>query len=77
MARPADDSWLPFSDHFNQHFDMHGYNGHKKGYGGDAGQMIDIRFNTVRGEQEYGGIKTRPAFWLRGNPTVAAYFGAT
>jgi hypothetical protein len=58
---------------YNQHFDMHGSNG---GYGGTAGEFIDIRRNTIRGDQSYGflGALIRPAFELRGTPVVRAIF---
>ncbi|MPY88606.1 MAG: hypothetical protein GEU99_11840 [Luteitalea sp.] len=57
--------------YYNQHFDMHGCNGN----GTEAGEFIEIAYNTFRGEQEYAfGFKTRPAFWLRGTPSDAAWF---
>jgi hypothetical protein len=57
--------------YYNQHFDAHGSNG---GYGGKAGEYFDVSFNTVRGEQEYYLIKTRPALMLRGTPDVGFHF---
>lgn len=62
-----------FKDHgsYQQHFDVHGEFG---GYGGLAGQYYLISNNTFRGEQEYYGIMTRPAFMLRGRPTQGAHF---
>lgn len=59
--------------YYNQHFDMHGLG--SGGYGGIAGETIQIVQNTIRGAQSYYVTKTRPAFWLRGNPTAYAYFG--
>ena len=64
---------------YNQHFDMHGWGGKKRGYGGTGGQYVLIRRNTIRGDQTYGGLlgikkKTRPAFELRGTPTDRAIF---
>lgn len=59
---------------YEQHFDMHGFDGEEAGYGGVAGERITIRYNTVRGEQEYGEFWTRPVFWLRGTPSVVAHF---
>ena len=60
--------------HYNQHFDMHGTG--PDGYGGTGGEYIEIRHNTIRGEQRYGilGRLTRPAFDLRGTPTDRAIF---
>jgi hypothetical protein len=57
--------------YYNQHFDAHGSNG---GYGGRAGEYFDVSFNTVRGEQEYYIIKTRPALMLRGTPDIGFHF---
>lgn len=56
---------------YQQHFDMHGTG--KDGYGGVAGDFVEIRGNTVHGEQRYGtvlgfGGHTRPVYWLRGDP---------
>lgn len=59
------------SGYWNQHFDVHGSDG---GYGGVAGERFDISFNTFRGDQDYFIVKTRPAFMLRGTPTVGAFF---
>ena len=36
--------------HYNQHFDMHGEHG---GYGGTAGDLMQIQRNTIRGAQSY------------------------
>ena len=58
--------------HWNQHFDVHGTG--SGGYGGEAGEYFDIASNTIRGEQMYYQIQTRPAFMLRGTPTIGAYF---
>jgi hypothetical protein len=58
------------SGSWNQHFDVHGSDG---GYGGVAGELFDISFNTFRGDQDYF-VNTRAAFWLRGTPTVGAFF---
>jgi hypothetical protein len=62
------------SGYWNQHFDVHG-TGHN-GYGGLGGERYDIESNTIRGEQDYGflGSNTRPAFLLRGTPSIGAYF---
>lgn len=60
--------------YWNQHFDVHGQYG---GYGGKAREYIEIAYNTIRGEQEYGALgftETRPAFMLRGKPSIGAYF---
>jgi hypothetical protein len=58
--------------HWNQHFDAHGTGGN--GYGGEGGEYLDIAWNTIRGEQGYYQTQTRPAFMLRGKPTIGAYF---
>jgi hypothetical protein len=57
--------------YWNQHFDVHGQA--PGGYGGDAGGYFDISYNTIRGEQMYYA-QTRPAFMLRGKPTIGAFF---
>ncbi len=58
---------------WDQHFDMHGSG--TRGRGGDAGEMIRIRYNTFRGAQTNAvGFSPRPAFYLRGKPTIGAYF---
>jgi hypothetical protein len=58
---------------WNQHFDVHGRG--DGGYGGVAGERFEIALNTFRGDQTYFfGAYTRPAFWLRGTPTIGAYF---
>jgi Right handed beta helix region len=57
--------------YYNQHFDMHGTGKEKKGYGGTAGDFVEILGNTVHGEQKYGVPffeKTRPVYYLRGRP---------
>jgi hypothetical protein len=69
--------WGVCANYWNQHFDMHGSGEH--GYGGTAGEYMDIAFNTFRGEQTYGvplpGLEeTRPALMLRGVPTLGADF---
>lgn len=65
---------------WNQHFDVHGTeldeNGQNTGYGGTSGEYFEIAFNTIRGEQSYYVLKTRPAFMLRGTPTKGARFDA-
>jgi FG-GAP-like repeat len=62
--------------HYNQHFDMHGTGGGSSHVGGIAGSYIEIRSNTIRGDQSYGflGGKTRLAFDLRGTPVEKAIF---
>jgi hypothetical protein len=52
--------------YYNQHFDVHGTK--NDGYGGYAGEYFLISDNTVRGEQKYGVIATRPVLMLRGRP---------
>ena len=62
---------------YNQHFDMHGVNTQGKSHdGGAAGEYMEIRHNTIRGDQSYAflGGKTRPAFELRGTPSLRAVF---
>jgi hypothetical protein len=54
-------------DYWNQHFDVHGTG--DGGYGGLAGEYFMIEDNTIRGEQD-----SRPAFMLRGEPAVGAWF---
>jgi hypothetical protein len=54
--------------YYDQHFDMHGYGGPEKGYGGVAGNVVEIVGNTVHGEQTYYFVKTRPVYRLRGQP---------
>jgi FG-GAP-like repeat len=64
-------------DDYNQHFDVHGTNAAGSSFkGGTAGDYFDIRNNTIRGAQNYGHLDllTRPAFELRGEPTIAAIF---
>jgi hypothetical protein len=66
--------------YYNQHFDVHGTalndEGKNTGYGGTAGEYFEIAFNTIRGEQSYYIVKTRPALMLRGKPTIGAYFNS-
>jgi len=57
---------------WNQHFDVHGAG--DGGYGGMAGEHYEIASNTIRGEQGYGIEDVRPAFMLRGTPTIGASF---
>jgi hypothetical protein len=59
-----DHSYTP--RYYNQHFDVHGVG--SGGYGGAAGTFFEIRRNTIRGEQSYFVVKTRPALELRGTP---------
>lgn len=58
--------------YYNQHFDVHGTA--NDGYGGYAGEYFRIADNTIRGEQSYYLVKTRPAFMLRGKPAQGAWF---
>jgi hypothetical protein len=62
--------------YYEQHFDMHGFGpaSDENHYGGDAGEFITMRHNTIRGEQKYYVTKTRPAFMLRGTPRERADF---
>lgn len=70
--------------YYGQHFDVHGIGTPEeraKGHydGGRAGEYYEIAFNTIRGEQTYGGFlgfakSTRAAFELRGRPTEGAHF---
>jgi hypothetical protein len=57
---------------YQQHFDVHGMG--PKHNGGLAGQYYEITNNTVRGEQTYYAIMTRPALELRGRPSEGMYF---
>ena len=59
-------------NYYNQHFDVHGVG--SGGYGGMAGTYYDISFNTVRGDQGYYVVKTRPVLMLRGRPTIGMFF---
>jgi hypothetical protein len=62
----------PFG-YYPAHYDMHGCG--SGGFGGDAGEYIEVAYNTIRGEQSYGGgLFTRPAFAIRGIPRDAAWF---
>lgn len=58
--------------YYNQHFDVHGEG--DGGYGGAAGTYFQIAFNTIRGEQSYYLIKTRPALLQRGIPAEGMDF---
>jgi hypothetical protein len=58
--------------YYNQHFDVHGVG--KGGYGGPAGTFFDVAFNTIRGEQGYKAVKTRPALMLRGKVAEGMLF---
>jgi hypothetical protein len=62
--------------HYEQHFDMHGTGGGSAHDGGTAGEYVEIRNNTIRGDQSYGffGHLNRPAFALRGRPVEEARF---
>jgi FG-GAP-like repeat len=62
------DDLLP--DHYNQHYDMHGF----PKDGRLAGRRMEIVRNTIRGAQEYQVIKRRPGFSLRGTPEERAIF---
>jgi hypothetical protein len=72
------------SGYYGSHFDAHGAGtaqSRSEGHydGGGAGEYYLISQNTVRGEQNYGGVlgfweQTRPAFGLRGKPEVGAFF---
>jgi hypothetical protein len=72
--------------YWGQHFDVHGTatpeeRAHGHHDGGRAGEEYDVSFNTVRGEQTYGGFagiarKSRAAFELRGRPATRADFSA-
>lgn len=66
--------------YYGAHFDVHG-TGNAEHNGGAAGEYFEIAYNTIRGEQTYGGLfgindRTRPAFALRGRPSIGAYFNA-
>ena len=58
--------------YYNQHFDVHGVGG--GGYGGPAGTFFDIASNTIRGDQGYKLVKTRPAVMLRGRVAEGMLF---
>ncbi len=58
--------------YYNQHFDVHGVG--DGGYGGPAGTFFDIASNTIRGEQGYKVVKTRPAVMLRGRVAEGMLF---
>jgi hypothetical protein len=60
------------SGYYNQHFDVHGTG--DGGYGGVGGELYEIESNNIRGDQSYYVTQTRPAFLLRGTPTVRAVF---
>jgi hypothetical protein len=68
-----------YDDHYTQHFDMHGDDNYgdpeadDDGYGGNAGDVVEIVGNTVHGAQKYGGFlgvheRTRLVYRLRGDP---------
>jgi FG-GAP-like repeat/Right handed beta helix region len=59
-------------DHYNQHYDIHGTG--DNGYGGRAGNLVEIRDNTIRGAQKFYVVQRRPAFMLRGVPDDKAVF---
>jgi hypothetical protein len=70
---------LTYKGAYGQHFDMHGDDNYgdgedtDDGYGGHAGDLVEIVGNAVHGEQRYGtvlgfGGKTRAVYWLRGRP---------
>jgi hypothetical protein len=48
--------------------------GKSTGYGGSAGEYYEVVLNTIRGDQRYHVVKTRPSFMLRGTPTEGAVF---
>ncbi|MDP9120270.1 MAG: FG-GAP-like repeat-containing protein [Acidobacteriota bacterium] len=73
--------------HYEQHFDVHGTGSGCPGgvdhCGGAAGEYFAIRNNAIRGDQRYCEVgifgldlksDTRAAFWLRGTPSVGAFF---
>jgi hypothetical protein len=70
--------------YYGQHLDVHGVadeesRAHHHFDGGPAGEFYQVAFNTIRGEQNYGGFlgigeSTRAAFELRGRPAIAAEF---
>ena len=57
---------------YSQHFDVHGTADH--GWGGYAGNQFEIRNNTIRGDQTYKVVRTRPALQLRGRTEEGTYF---
>ncbi len=59
--------------YYNQHFDVHGIG--DGGYGGPAGTFFDVASNTIRGEQGYKLVKSRPAVMLRGKVADGFFFG--
>jgi hypothetical protein len=61
-----------FFSYYNQHFDVHGEE--PDGYGGAGGTYFEIAFNTIRGDQGYYVVQTRPALMMRGIPTVGMDF---
>jgi hypothetical protein len=70
--------------YYGQHFDVHGTSTPEERAehhydGGRAGEKYEIAFNTLRGEQNYGGFlgigsHARAAFELRGRPAIRADF---
>jgi hypothetical protein len=65
---------------YGQHFDVHGSGNaeSRKDHhydGGTAGEYFQIAYNTIRGAQTSGLFDiTRPAFELRGKPSIGAEF---
>ena len=51
---------------------MHGEG--DEGYGGAGATYLEIAFNTIRGEQGYYVVRTRPAFMQRGIPAEGVDF---
>ena len=72
------DSFKTCQGDYGGHFDMHGFGpgSDSSHVGGTAGTYIDIEDNTFRGDQRYHafGRSRRPAFDLRGTPTLKAIF---
>ncbi len=65
--------------YYAAHYDVHGTNATEGGHydGGWAGEYHEIAYNTIRGEQDYGGTfsgRTRPAFGLRGKTFELSHF---
>src|SRR3954469_6487321 len=70
--------------YYGQHFDVHGIGTEasraQSHYdGGPAGEQFQIAYNTIRGEQDYGGFlgfgeSTRAAVELRGRPSIGGDF---
>jgi hypothetical protein len=69
------DSQPLIGGYWNQHFDVHGTAASGDHHnGGTAGEYYLIADNTIRGDQGYYVVKTRPAFELRGRPAIGAFF---